>query len=454
MCALEAAGHQAWCVGGCVRDSLLGRTPEDWDITTDALPEETLTIFGERAIPTGLRHGTVTVRTGNGPIEVTTFRVDGAYRDHRRPDAVRFTLSLEEDLRRRDFTVNAMAVDRRGRLRDPFGGGADLQRRLLRCVGEPERRLDEDALRILRGMRFAAVLGFDLEDDTAQGLHRCRALLGEIAPERIWKELLGLVTGGNAAAVLRAFPDVVGVFWPEILTMVDFPQNNVHHCYDVWEHTLHALEAVPPEPELRLAMLLHDIGKPKCFTQDAEGNGHFRGHPAVSAAMAEEMLRRLRADNATRETVVRLVSWHDRNIPRTDAGVAKALGELGEQDLRRLLWVKRADNLAQAPAFRSTQEEIQKAETILDRLLAEHTCVSLKQLSVKGKDLLDIGLSGRAVGEVLQALLTAVMEGTVSNSRDALLPLAREQSRRYLKQQPARSGSEETKRPNLKRQTD
>lgn len=439
---LESAGHQAWCVGGCVRDSLLGRVPEDWDITTDALPEETLDLFGEQAVPTGLRHGTITVRTKTGAIEVTTFRVDGAYRDHRRPESVCFTRSLEEDLRRRDFTINAMAVDRRGELRDPFGGRDDLRRRVLRCVGEPGQRFGEDALRILRGMRFAAVLEFSIEDRTAEGLHACRELLGEIAPERIWKELLGLLTGVDAAAVLRRFPDVVGVFWPEISRMVGFPQNNVHHCYDVWEHTLHALDAVPPEPELRLTMLLHDIGKPKCFTEDAEGNSHFHGHPAVSAAMAEEMLRRLRADNATRETVVRLVAWHDRNIPRTEEGVAKALGELGERDLRRLFQVKRADNLAQAPAFRATQAEIDKAQAILDHLLAENACVSLKQLSVKGNDLLGIGLTGRAVGKMLQALLTAVMEGNVPNSRDALLDLARELSRPCPEQSSAYSAGE------------
>ena len=432
---LELAGHQAWCVGGCVRDSLLGRTPEDWDITTDALPQETLALFGERAIPTGLRHGTVTVRTAVGPVEVTTFRIDGVYQDHRRPASVVFTPSLEEDLRRRDFTINAMAVDRRGDLRDPFGGRKDLEQGILRCVGAPERRFREDALRILRGLRFASALEFNLEEDTAQALHRCRELLGEIAPERIWKELLGVLTGAHAAAVLRVFPDVMGVFWPELLTMVDFPQNNVHHCYDVWEHTLHALEAVPPEPELRLTMLLHDIGKPKCFTADAEGHGHFRGHPAVSAVLAEEMLRRLRADNATRETVVRLVAWHDRNIPRTDAGVAKALRDLGERDLRRLLAVKRADNLAQAPAFHTMQEEIRKAEAILDRLLQENACVSLKQLPVKGKDLLGMGLRGEQVGVLLRELLEAVIDGSVPNSREPLLAMARERAARLA--QPA-----------------
>ena len=422
---LETAGHRAWCVGGCVRDALLGRAPEDWDVTTAARPEETMALFGDRAVPTGLRHGTVTVRTAAGGVEVTTLRRDGAYRDHRRPESVTFTDSLEEDLRRRDFTVNALAVDLRGTLQDPLGGRADLAAGVLRCVGDPDRRFDEDALRILRGARFAAQLGFAIHPDTAAAIHRNRALLGDIAPERIWTELKKLVTGAHAAEVLRAYPDVIGVFWPEVLPMVGFDQRNRHHCHDVWEHTLHALAAVPPEVELRLAMLLHDIGKPNCFTVDEKGQGHFYGHPAESARLAGEMLRRLRADNATTETVVRLVTWHDKNIPRTRSGVARALGKLGERDLRRLLDVKRADNLAQAPEYRSVQGEIDKAEAILDQLLAEGACVSLEQLAVNGRDLLALGLSGPAVGRILRTLLDAVLDETLPNQRAALLAAAR-----------------------------
>ena len=422
---LETAGHRAWCVGGCVRDALLGRAPEDWDVTTAARPEETMALFGDRAVPTGLRHGTVTVRTAAGGVEVTTLRRDGAYRDHRRPESVTFTDSLEEDLRRRDFTVNALTVDLRGTLQDPLGGRADLAAGVLRCVGDPDRRFDEDALRILRGARFAAQLGFAIHPDTAAAIHRNRALLGDIAPERIWTELKKLVTGAHAAEVLRAYPDVIGVFWPEVLPMVGFDQRNRHHCHDVWEHTLHALAAVPPEADLRLTVLLHDIGKPNCFTVDEKGQGHFYGHPAESARLAGEMLRRLRADNATTETVVRLVTWHDKNIPRTRSGVARALGKLGERDLRRLLDVKRADNLAQAPEYRSVQGEIDKAEAILDQLLAESACVSLRQLAVNGQDLLALGLSGPAVGRILRTLLDAVLDETLPNQRAALLAAAR-----------------------------
>ena len=418
---LEAAGHRAWCVGGCVRDSLLGRMPGDWDVTTDALPEETLALFSGRAIPTGLQHGTVTVRQDGRSVEVTTFRVDGAYRDHRRPDRVTFTRSLEEDLRRRDFTVNAMAMDLRGTLADPFGGQADLAAATLRCVGEPDRRFGEDALRVLRGLRFAAVLGFDIDPATAESIHRNREGLRDIAAERIRAELMKLLCGPAAGEVLRAYPDVIGVFWPEVLAMVGLDQRNRHHCYDVWEHSLHALMAVPPDPILRCSALLHDIGKPVCFTVDAAGVGHFYGHPAHSARLAEDMLRRLKFDNATRETVVRLVAWHDRDIPRTDRGVRRALLALGEEDLRRLILLKRADNLAQAPAYRDRQREIDKGEAILEDLLAREACFSLKQLAVDGRDLLALGLRGPAIGRTLQSLLEAVVDGEVPNQREALL---------------------------------
>ena len=422
LCTLESAGHQAWCVGGCVRDLRLGRTPVDWDVTSSALPEETMALFGERAVPTGLKHGTVTVRTEDQPVEVTTFRKDGAYRDHRRPETVTFTDSLEEDLRRRDFTVNAMALDLRGTFRDPFGGLGDLERGILRCVGEPERRFHEDALRILRGLRFSACLGFVLEEKTASAIREKKELLRDIAPERVWAELSRLLTGRWADEVLRAYPEVVGVFWPDLLPMIGFDQRTRHHCYDVWEHTLHALAAVEPDVVLRCTMLLHDVGKPETFTLDARGHGHFKGHPARSAALTEDMLRRLRVDNATRETVVRLVEWHDRNIPRTDQGLRRALRDLGEADLRRLLAVKRADN--QAQAHQDLLREIDKAEAILDRLLAEGACVSLGQLAVRGGDLAALGLRGPAIGRMLDLLLDRVVDGDVPNEREILLKTA------------------------------
>ncbi len=421
---LEAAGHEAWCVGGCVRDSFLGCVPEDWDVTTDALPEEVLEVFGTCAFPTGLKHGTVTVKTAGGPVEVTTYRMDGVYLDHRRPETVTFTRSIEEDLARRDFTVNAMAADLRGGLQDPFGGRADLTKGILRCVGEPDRRFQEDALRILRGMRFSAVLGFAIEEETSAAIHRNRELLSAIAVERIQAEFFKLLKGKRAAEVLREYPDVLGVFWPEILPMVGFNQQNRHHCYDVWEHTLHALAEVPGDLILRCTLLLHDIGKPKCFSIDGYGNGHFYGHPAVSRELADEMLRRLKCETAFRETVVLLVDWHDRLITRTHKGLRRTLRGLGEENLRRLLAVKRADNLAQAPEFWSRQQELDQAERILEEVLEQEACFSLKQLAVRGGDLVAMGLSGPAIGRMLNCLLDHVVDGELPNEREALLKFA------------------------------
>ena len=418
---LERSGYEAWCVGGCVRDSFLGLEPGDWDVTTNALPEETMAVFGDAAFPTGLQHGTVTVRMDGLSVEVTTYRVDGAYADHRRPACVTFTRSLEEDLRRRDFTVNAMAVNLAGELRDPFGGREDLDAKLLRAVGEPDRRFDEDALRILRGLRFSAVLGFAIEEKTGESIRRNGVLLKDIAAERIQVEFFKLLCGKNAVEVLREFPEVVGVFWPEILPMVGFDQRNFHHCYDVWEHTLHALTHVPGDLVLCCAVLLHDVGKTECFTVDEQGSGHFYGHPKISARLADEMLRRLRCANEFRETVVRLVEWHDKDIPRTEKSVRRALMNLGEEDLRRLIAVKRADNLAQAPEFQGTQLELDKFEGIMEGLLAENACFSRKDLAVNGKDLTDMGLRGPVVGSILQSLLEQVVDGDLPNDRDILL---------------------------------
>ena len=421
---LRSAGREAWCVGGCVRDLLLGRTPEDWDVTTSALPEETMALFGERAVPTGLRHGTVTVRTGRRPVEVTTYRCDGAYADHRHPEQVTFTRSLEEDLRRRDFTVNAMALSETGKVRDPFGGQEDLKRKLLRCVGDPDRRFDEDALRMLRGLGFAAVLDFAVDPATADSIRRNASLLKEVAAERIRVELEKLLVGPAAARVLRQFPDVAGVFLPELLPAVGFDQRNPHHCFNVWEHTLHSVEAAPPDVVLRMTMLLHDLGKPGCFSVDEKGVGHFYGHHTISCQMAETILDRLRFDHDRKRTILTLVENHDRLIPPEEKMVRRALRKFGEEDLRRLLAVKRADNLAQAPAYRARLKELDAAEAVLEEVLRAEACFSLKQLAVNGRDLMTLGLHGPAIGQALDRLLDGVVEGTLENRREALLEAA------------------------------
>ena len=370
---LEAAGHEAYCVGGAVRDRLLGRAPGDWDVTTSALPEEVSALFAPHALPTGLRHGTVTVKPEGVPgVEVTTYRRDGAYSDCRRPDSVEFTASLEEDLARRDFTVNAMALDLRGALADPFGGGEDLKRGLLRAVGEPEKRFGEDALRILRGLRFAARLGFSIEAGTDRALRACAPLLERIAPERVREELTGILCGPYAETVLRSYPDVLGVVLPEIAPSVGFDQRSVYHCYDVWEHTARAVGAAPSAPVLRWTMLLHDLGKPDTFFLDGEGRGHFYGH------------------------------W------RKSAEYAGAI-------------------LDQAPEYRDRQVLIGQWEDLLNLVLQEGACFSLRQLAVRGGDLTALGLRGPAVGRVLQALLDQVLDGKLPNDREILLHCVREE---------------------------
>ena len=341
---LEQAGYQAFAVGGCVRDTLLGRTPGDWDITTSALPEQVMALFD--AVPTGIAHGTVTVRLEGRGFEVTTFRGDGPYLDGRHPSGVVFTRHLEEDLARRDFTVNAMAMDLRGRITDPFGGRENRPRRLLRCGAAPERRLPEDALRTLRALRFAAVLGFSVEPETAAALVHQAHRLDLIAPERVSHELQRLLTGAYVGPVLRQFAPVLAAVLPEIRPLMGFEQHSPHHRYDVWEHTVRSVETIAPQPVLRWTMLLHDVAKPQCFTLDEQGKGHFYGHDAQGAAMAEEILRRLRLPRRDTERIVLLIREHMRQIAPTEKSVGRALHRLGPEALEQLLAVQRADRLA------------------------------------------------------------------------------------------------------------
>ena len=416
---LEQAGYQAFAVGGCVRDTLLGRTPGDWDITTSALPEQVMALFD--AVPTGIAHGTVTVRLEGRGFEVTTFRGDGPYLDGRHPSGVVFTRHLEEDLARRDFTVNAMAMDLRGRITDPFGGREDLQRRLLRCVGDPERRLQEDALRILRALRFAAVLGFSVEPETAAALVHQAHRLDLIAPERVSYELQRLLTGAYVGPVLRQFAPVLAAVLPEIRPLMGFEQHSPHHRYDVWEHTVRSVETIAPQPVLRWTMLLHDVAKPQCFTLDEQGKGHFYGHDAQGAAMAEEILRRLRLPRRDTERIVLLIREHMRQIAPTEKSVGRALHRLGPEALEQLLAVQRADRLATGTGDTELLDQLQ---TLLEKLLAEERCFTLRQLAVNGRDLMALGLAGPAVGRMLQQLLAQVLDGTLPNDHAALLDAA------------------------------
>ena len=418
---LNEAGHEAFVVGGCVRDILRGVAPHDWDITTSALPEETMALFPHFAIPTGLKHGTVTVLKGDYPCEVTTYRADGDYSDHRRPDGVTFTRSLREDLARRDFTVNAMAMDSEGNVVDPFGGREDLAAGILRCVGEAEKRFSEDALRILRALRFAATLGFAIEEETKQAIFALKDDLHYVAAERVREEVTKLLLGDAAEAILTEFPAVLGVVIPEILPSVGFDQRNCHHCLDVWGHTARAVGKAPKDAVIRWVMLLHDLGKPDTFTVDDAGVGHFYTHADRSEELARQVVQRLRFDNRSSERIVRLVRYHDRPFALTEKSMTRALRKLGVEDTFALCEVKRADNLAQHSDYHDRQSVLDEAEAILRAVLAKDACFSLKHLAVDGNDLIALGLRGKAIGETLEGLLTAVVEGELPNEKAALL---------------------------------
>ena len=422
---LEDAGYEAFVVGGAVRDHVRGAdTGTDWDITTSALPEETEAVFaGYRVIETGMKHGTVTVLLDGEPLEITTYRVDGGYSDHRHPDEVRFTRSLREDLRRRDFTMNAMAYSPRTGV-DPFGGQADLAAGVVRCVGEPDRRFQEDALRILRALRFASALGMGIHPDTARAARDNRGLLTSVAAERVRVELTKLLCGADAERVLLEFPDILSVPLPEIGAMVCFDQHNPHHDRDVWAHTAAVTAAIPAQPVLRWAALLHDVGKPPCFSLAEDGVGHFYGHAAESARMADGILRRLRFDTDSREEIVRLIRYHDLPIQPERRPVKRLMNKLGPDTVRRLIELHKADTRGQSAICAGRIAEYDAVAAVLDEILNEKECFSLKDLAVNGTDMTSIGLAGRDIGRALNACLTAVMEEKLPNERAALLEYA------------------------------
>ncbi|MBR4201607.1 MAG: HD domain-containing protein [Oscillospiraceae bacterium] len=420
---LCAAGFEAYVVGGCVRDALRGAEPHDWDCTTNAKPDAICACFHEfHVIETGLQHGTVTVVIDRMPIEITTYRIDGVYADHRRPESVTFTDSLTDDLARRDFTVNAMAYHPEHGLIDPFHGTDDLRQKCIRCVGDPAARFNEDGLRILRALRFASVLDFTVHPDTENAVHTMKSLLQHISAERIDTELTKLLCGQAAERILVQFADVVFTVLHELKPMQGFDQRNPHHDYDVWTHTLKTVAAIPPEPVLRWAALLHDSGKPHCFTMDERG-GHFYGHAEISAEIAVRALTAMKSDRRRLDRVVELVKAHDFVWNGTEKQIKRVVRRYGAEAAEQLLLLHMADVSAQAAAYRA--ERVAQAQQILEtlhRLCAEEACMSLRQLAVNGRDLIAAGVpEGKAVGETLNRLLDAVMDGTLSNERSALL---------------------------------
>lgn len=421
------AGYEAYVVGGCVRDSILGRVPGDWDITTSAKPEEVKALF-RRTIDTGIQHGTVTVMLDKEGFEVTTYRIDGKYEDSRHPKEVTFTPNLIEDLKRRDFTINAMAYNDECGLVDIFGGLADIESRTIRCVGNAEERFREDALRIMRAIRFAAQLGYQVEEQTKEAIRSLAPTLTKISVERIQVELTKLITSPNPDSLRMAYElGITQVIFPGFDKMMETPQNHPHHMYHVGEHTLKALLEVPPEKVLRLAVLFHDIGKPETISVDEKGIHHFYGHAAVSEEMSRRILRELRYDNDTISAVTRLVKYHDYGNDMTPDMrlVRRAINKIGEDIYPLLLQVKRADILAQSDYKRKEKlAALEQWKQLYEHVVAEQQCVSLKTLAVTGRDLMSVGMKpGKELGDMLQQLLEQVLEHPEYNTREQLLAM-------------------------------
>ncbi|MBR4622560.1 MAG: HD domain-containing protein [Ruminococcus sp.] len=425
---LNNAGFEAYCVGGCVRDSLLGREPDDWDLCTSAKPEEMKKAFeGYRMIDTGIKHGTLTLIIDRNPLEITTFRTESEYASHRRPTSVEFIRDLKGDISRRDFTMNAICCDSKGTITDMYGGMEDIAKKLIRCVGDPAERFEEDALRILRALRFASVLGFEIEENTAKALFEKKYLLEYISGERIFSELKKIVCGKNAGRILLDYKEVFAAIMPEIEPCFGFDQHSVHHCYDVWEHICHSVSNSRSDEHIRLAMLFHDIGKPSTARFDENGAGHFKGHPIKSAEMLTEILYRFRSDNATVEYVRFLVLEHDNRIPVSRRNVKRFMSKYDYDFFMDYLEVRRADTMAQSDYMREEKlEQLEQLGMLAITVNSENSCLKLCDLAVDGKDMISVGYTGRQIGAVLQRMLDLVIDDKLENDKQALIEYAKE----------------------------
>lgn len=420
---LERYGFEGYLVGGCVRDFLLQKRPKDFDLATSALPEEIVNVFSDcQVIKTGLKHGTVTVIFENQALEITTYRKDGGYSDHRRPDLVSFCTSIKEDLARRDFTINAMAYNESNGLIDYYGGQSDLEKKLLRCVGEPTVRFQEDALRILRLLRFASELGFEIDNNTAQKMKVEKALLETVSKERINEECTKILCGAYAGAVIGEWIEVIGVVLPELLPMEGFKQNNPHHKYDVLRHTAVVLDSIESKPYLRWAALLHDVGKPWCYSVDGRGMGHFYGHANESEIMAGMILNRLKMDHFTMKKVADLIRYHDIRMEAQPFVIKRWLCKLGKETFEELLLLKKADLAGQNSLNGKKEQKLTDLCNVTKQILESGQCYQLCDLQVNGTDLLDRGMkSGQKIGNILQYLLESVMDESVFNEKETLL---------------------------------
>ena len=422
--ALEKAGFAAYVVGGCVRDACLGLTPQDYDMCTSATPEQTEAVFaGKRLVLAGKKHGTIGVLTDSGVVEITTFRTEGSYKDNRHPDWVQFVTDVESDLARRDFTVNAMAYSPTRGYADPFGGREDLKKGVLRAVGNPEKRFQEDSLRILRGVRFAVRFGLKVDPATEKAMFSQAHLMDNLARERVFEELCKLLPLVSAEDLQRFAPILAAVI-PELKPMIGFDQRSPHHGYDLYTHTAYVVEGVPGDLPLRWAALLHDIGKIPTFTLDETGRGHFFNHAPKGAEMAEEILRRLKAPNALREQVVLLIDKHMMWLVPEKKQLRRQMGQLGSETVYQILSLQQADNSSKGTAKSEENEKYIQILDVLEEIRSEDGCLSLKDLTVNGNDLIKIGFTGRSIGVMLNWLLDQVMEETLPNERGVLLAWA------------------------------
>lgn len=425
---LTAAGYEAYAVGGCVRDSVLGRVPDDWDITTSARPEETKSLF-PRTADTGIKHGTVMVLMGGEGFEVTTYRIDGVYEDGRHPREVTYTPSLEEDLKRRDFTINAMAYNEDRGLVDIFNGMKDMEEGVVRCVGDPKERFSEDALRMLRAVRFSAQLGYRIDAGTREAIRALAPNLQRISAERIQVELVKLVVSEHPDHLRTAYETgITKQILPEFDLCMETAQNNPHHCYSVGEHILHSMQMVPPDKVLRLGMLFHDIGKPQTLTIDEKGITHNKGHAAAGEKMTVQILKRLKFDNDTIDKVSRIVRYHDERIRASESGVRHAVNRIGADIFPMLSAVQYADIYAQSDYHREEKlQNLAEIQKIYEGILEGQECLSLKDLAVTGSDLIALGIpAGKEIGVLLNELLELVLEEPRRNTREELLAVCRE----------------------------
>ena len=426
---LDKHGFDAYVVGGCVRDSLLRIIPKDWDICTSATPQEVEFCFnGYRIIETGLKHGTVTIIMEDGNYEVTTFRTDGVYSDNRRPDSVEFVKDIRDDLARRDFTINAIAYNPNIGIVDPFNGQADLVNGIISCVGNADDRFNEDALRIMRALRFSSVYGFAISDETSNAVHRNVKLLGNIAIERITKELCKLLCGKGVLQLMLNYSDVITAIIPELEPCVGFAQNNRYHQYTVYDHIAHAVaNYTGTDVTVKVALLLHDIGKPDCYSEDENG-GHFYGHGIRSRDIAEKVVSKMMFDSITQKEVVELVLFHDSVIEPTPKSVRRWLNRVGTTQLLRLLDMNAADALAHAAGIQQSRiDRCVEIRRIIDDILESEQCFSLKHMNINGNDILSLGVpEGKVVGKVLHELLCQVIDGKIPNEHEHLIKKAKE----------------------------